>query len=90
MLIVMFLITLLIIPGIVAFIMSLMLKWEIIKWLQLHAPNKFFDKLFRCNLCMIFWITMGISICLSVYFWSWIFLLLPIITTVETKNIYEA
>ena len=36
-----------------SFVMSLAVKWGILEWLQVHAPNDFLYKLFSCKFC--FW-----------------------------------
>lgn len=52
----------------VKFIRTLGEKWGIIEYLQAHAPNQFFYKLFSCEFCQSFWLSMiicGVLVCLG-------------------------
>lgn len=48
----------------VKFLRTLGEKWGIIEYLQVHAPNEFFHKLFTCEFCQSFWL--GMILCIGV------------------------
>ena len=50
-------------------------KWGMLEWLQLHAPNEFFHKLFACNFCQSFWFGLFLSTLLAIFVdWRLIFI----------------
>lgn len=58
----------------VKFMLTLAEKWNILDWLQLHAPNDFFHKLFTCNFCQSWWLGVCLSILLAIFVdWRLIF-----------------
>ena len=58
----------------VKFAITLAEKWDILPWLQAHAPNKFFFKLFSCNFCQSFWLGMIVCVFLAIFVdWRLIF-----------------
>lgn len=64
----------------VKFIMTLMEKWEILAWLQAHAPNEFFHKLTTCNFCLSFWIGVCLAIPMAILV-DWHMILIPIFSS---------
>lgn len=44
-----------------AFTITLMRKWGIIEWVQVHG-NRFFSEMFRCDLCLSFWTSLLMSL----------------------------
>lgn len=46
----------------VGFVMSLAVKWHLLEWLQVHAPNAFFEKLLGCKFCISFWMSVIVSL----------------------------
>lgn len=62
----------------VMFIRTLAIKWGILEWLQVHAPNDFLYKLFSCDFCQSFHLGMIICIFLAIFAKDWLFLLIPI------------
>ena len=74
------------IPGVVAFGLTLLYKWGIIERLQIKAPNKFINDLANCQFCLSFWGNLILCIILGVIFREWIFLFIPAVTTVKTRN----
>lgn len=71
-----------------AFLLSLAVKWKILEWLQVHAPNAFFEKLFNCKFCCSWWVSVLISVTLSVATGDWVLLLVPFCTTVITRELW--
>ena len=70
-----------------AFVLSLMQKWKVLEWLQVHA-NEFFYKMFTCRFCMSFWVAMIICIFVAVITGKWIVLLAPMFSCNLTKWIW--
>lgn len=50
----------------VVFVLTLAEKWGIREWLQIHAPNDFLHKLFMCDFCCCWWLSIIISLTLFV------------------------
>ena len=71
-----------------AFLLSLSVKWGWLEWLQVHAPNDFFSKLFNCKFCCSFWMSVAISLTLCVATGQWILMALPVCTTVITRELW--
>lgn len=61
----------------VKFLLTLSEKWGIREWLQLHAPNEFFHKLFSCDFCCSWWLGVGICIVLAILV-DWRLIFVPI------------
>ena len=38
---------------VVAFIGSLLVKWNVLNWLQRHAPNELLHQMFMCRFCIL-------------------------------------
>ena len=71
-----------------AFALGLATKWGIIEWLQIHAPNDFFEKMFNCKFCCSFWVGTIISLTLCVVTGVWWLMFAPICTTMITRNLW--
>ena len=71
-----------------AFLLNLAVKWGILEWLQVHAPNDFFGKLFNCKFCCSFHTAMIISLFLCLGNGQWILLLVPLFSTVITRELW--
>lgn len=71
-----------------SFIMSLAVKWGILEWLQVHAPNDFLYKLFSCKFCCSWWTCVGISLILFLALGWWPLLLVPICSTVIARELW--
>lgn len=61
----------------VMFLRTLAMKWGILEWLQVNAPNEFFHKLFTCDFCQSFWLGMGICLFLAIFV-HWYLIFVPI------------
>ena len=44
-----------------AFFLSLMDKWGVLQWLQVHSPYEWLNELFRCRFCCSFWVLAVVS-----------------------------
>jgi hypothetical protein len=64
----------------VKFMLTLAEKWNILSWLQAHAPNEFFHKLFTCNFCQSWWLGVFLSVLLAVFI-DWRLIFIPIFSS---------
>jgi hypothetical protein len=71
-----------------AFFLSLMVKWGWMEYLQVHAPNAFFEKLLNCKFCCSFWMALFISIILFLATGKELILVAPICTTIITRELW--
>lgn len=71
-----------------AFFLGLLVKWGVVEWLQVHAPSDFLARLFNCKFCMSWWVSVGISLTLSVVTGQWWLLLVPVCSTVIARELW--
>ena len=71
-----------------AFVLGLAVKWKILEWLQVHAPNEFFGKLFNCKFCCSWWVSVLISLTLCVTTGQAFLLLVPFCSTVIVRELW--
>ena len=71
-----------------AFCLSLAVKWGWMEWLQVHAPNEFFGKLFNCKFCCSWWVSVIISLILSIATGEWVLLLVPVCSTLICRELW--
>lgn len=69
-----------------SFILSLLQKWGVIEWVQVHG-NKLFSEMFRCNFCLSFWISLIISVIIVLLTGNVLLLFIPFCSTPITKNL---
>lgn len=62
---------------IVSFLRTLAIKWGILDWLQLNAPNDFLHKLFSCEFCQSFWLGMLVCFIISIVTADWGAMFIP-------------
>lgn len=65
----------------VNFLRTLAMKWGILEYLQVNAPNEFFHKLFTCDFCQSFWLGMAICVLLAISV-HWYLIFVPIFSSV--------
>lgn len=65
-----------------AFLLKLAMKWGVIEWLQVHAPNDFLNRLFSCAFCCSFHLGMAISILIAFEMGEYYILLVPFCSTI--------
>lgn len=65
----------------VLFLRTLAMKWGILEYLQVNAPNEFFHKLFTCDFCQSFWLGMVICVFLAIFV-HWYLIFIPIFSSV--------
>ena len=71
-----------------AFLLSLMVKWHWLEWLQIHAPNAFFEQLFNCKFCCSWWVSVILSLTLCVATGDWLLLLVPVCSTIIARELW--
>lgn len=71
-----------------AFVLALAVKWKILEWLQVHAPNDFFAKLFNCKFCVSWWVCVVISLSLALATGQWVLLAVPFCSTLITRELW--
>ncbi len=63
-----------------AFVVVLLKKWGIAEWMQVHG-NEFVSKLFSCDFCMSWWVSVIIAAAGVLLFNDLAFLLAPVLAT---------
>lgn len=71
-----------------AFALSLAVKWQWMEWLQVHAPNEFFEQMFNCKFCMSWWVSVLISLTLCIVTGNWWLLLVPVCSTIIARELW--
>lgn len=71
-----------------AFALSLASKWGWLEWLQVNAPNEFFNKLFNCKFCCSWWMGVVISLTLLLATGQWMLLAVPLCSTIITRELW--
>lgn len=69
-----------------AFSLSLLRKWRVIEWVQVHG-NDFFAKMFNCDFCLSFWSGLALSILCVFISGNPTLLLVPICSTMITRRL---
>lgn len=77
-----------VISTVAAFVLALLQKWGLLEWLQVHAPNDFFGKLFNCKFCCSWWVSVIISLTLSVVTGVWALALVPFCSTLIARELW--
>lgn len=67
-----------------AFGLTLLRKWGVVEWVQVHG-NKFFAKMFNCNFCLSFWAGLALSILFVFITGNPALLLVPFCSTMITR-----
>lgn len=71
-----------------AFVLSLAVKWGILEWLQVHAPNEFFSKMLNCKFCTSFWVAVIVSLIGWAIGGMWYMVFAPIFATVIIRELW--
>jgi len=71
-----------------AFLLGLAAKRGWMEWLQVHAPNEFFERLFNCKFCCSWWASVAISLTLCVATGHLILLAAPICATIIARELW--
>lgn len=67
-----------------AFGLTLLRKWRVIEWVQVHG-NDFFAKMFNCDFCLSFWSGLALSILCVFITGNPALLLVPFCSTMITR-----
>lgn len=67
-----------------AFGLTLLKKWGVIEWVQVHG-NEFFAEMFRCEFCLSFWAGVALAILLTFVTGNPALLLVPFCSTMITR-----
>lgn len=67
-----------------AFGLTLLNKWRVIEWVQVHG-NDFFSKMFSCMFCLSFWAGVALAILLAFVTGNPALLLIPFCSTMITR-----
>lgn len=81
-----FLIIVVLIGLLTAFVLTLLKKFGVIEWLQVHG-NDFVHKLANCDFCLSFWMNGFFAILLVIITGVPIFLAIPFFSTIITRNL---
>lgn len=79
-----FVIWVLIVATVAAFLLSLLKKWGVIEYVQVHG-NEFFAKMFNCDFCLSFWAGLALSILFVFITGNPALLLVPFCSTMITR-----
>ena len=71
----------LLVALLVMFLRTLAIKWGILEYLQVNAPNEFLHKLFTCSFCQSFLLALLICIFLAIFVHWWL-IFVPIFSSV--------
>lgn len=81
-----FVIWVLIVATVAAFLLSLLKKWGVIEYVQVHG-NDFFAKMFNCDFCLSFWSGLALSILCVFISGNPALLLVPFCSTMITRRL---
>lgn len=73
-----------IISLIAGFVIMLMRKWGIVEWVQVHG-NDFFSKMFSCDFCLSWWVSLSISVIIFLVTRDALVLSAPFCSTMLTR-----
>lgn len=69
-----------VVASVTAFIILLAYKWGIVEYLQTHG-DEFVSKMAQCNFCMVWWVSLFLSLFLLGLTGDFSMLLVPLIAT---------
>jgi hypothetical protein len=81
-----FVIWVLIVATAAAFGLSLLKKWGIIEYIQVHG-NDFFAEMFSCNFCLSWWAGVVLSTIFAIFTGNLWLLLIPFFSTPITRKL---
>lgn len=73
-----------IVSLVASFVLCLMRKWEIIEYVQIHG-NLFFHKMFSCDFCLSWWVSVLLAIVIFLATGNVRYLLIPFCSTTLTR-----
>lgn len=69
-----------------AFLLTLLRKWGVIEWVQVHG-NDFFSKMFSCDFCLSWWMGVVLSVAGALIVNDPAVLLIPFFSTALTRRL---
>lgn len=81
-----FMIWVVLISNVAAWLLTLLSKWGVIEWVQVHG-NEFFHKMFSCWYCLCWWTSWVFCLVGFMSTWDWQFLIMPFFTTTMAKKL---
>lgn len=79
-----FILSVIYVALIAAFILILMKKWGLIEHVQVHG-NEFFSKMFHCDFCLSFWVSVLLSFFMAAITGDAKLLFIPLLSTPVTR-----
>jgi len=79
-----FIIWVLVVATVAAFLLTLLKKWGVIEYVQVHG-NDFFVKMFNCGFCLSWWAGVVLSVLFAICTGNPALLLVPFCSTVITR-----
>ena len=73
-----------IVATVAAFLLTLLKKWGVIEYVQVHG-NDFFVKMFNCGFCLSWWAGVVLSVLFAICTGNPALLLVPFCSTVITR-----
>ena len=71
-----------------AFVLSLLNKWRLLEWMQVHSPNEFIHQLLMCRFCCSWWVGVLVSVCWATVTGDYELMTIPFFSTVITKYLW--
>lgn len=79
-----FIYNIIVVALIAAFVLTLLRKWGVIEWVQIHG-NDFFSKMFNCDFCLSWWTCVPICFFALIFTGNPAFLGVPFCSTMITR-----
>lgn len=79
-----FIYNIIVVALIAAFVLTLLRKWGVIEWVQIHG-NYFFSKMFNCDFCLSWWACVLICFFALIFTGNPAFLGVPFCSTMITR-----
>ena len=79
-----FIIWVLVVATVAAFLLTVAKKWGVIEYVQVHG-NDFFNKIFRCDFCLSWWVVVLLSVLFAICTGNPALLLVPFCSTTITR-----
>lgn len=79
-----FIYNIIVVALIAAFVLTLLRKWGVIEWVQIHG-NDFFSKMFSCDFCLSWWAGVILSVLMLIMTGNLSFLGVPFCSTMITR-----
>lgn len=79
-----FIYNIIVVALIAAFVLTLLRKWGVIEWVQIHG-NDFFSKMFNCDFCLSWWTCVILSVLMLIMTGNPVLLGVPFCSTMITR-----